>query len=240
MAFETINPAAPHHMSNNVSAWAGVKDLVERCIPEVDAGAMIRELKCQQEDADTDWMQRDLDRCNSNLIKFYHDRRQSQIQIGSSDPKYPRAEKFARLVFSCHVTSSIIETYFSKTKYIKNVHRASMRDSLSSATLHLQQLRQYVNDECMELVKNMGIDGKAAFRTFENNIERLREKYCEKRVAKPFFDDTLKEVRDYLGTVLDVVFSREEGCFLFHVRYDSDSDDEDYEQWEVSKYIVNV
>ena len=56
-----------------------------------------------------------------------------------------------------------------------------MRDRLSSVTFHLlQQLRKYVDDECVELVSNLRIDTEAALRTFENNFANLRSKYCSK------------------------------------------------------------
>jgi len=44
-------------------------------------------------------------------------------------------------------------------------------------------------------------------------------------------------VRNYEGTVKGVEFSSTEGCFLFEVEYDSDSDDEDLEHWELKKYL---
>ena len=40
----------------------------------------------------------------------------------------------------------------------------------------------------------------------------------------------------YKGRCTDVFYSRTEGQYLFHVVYDSDSDDEDYELWEIAKY----
>ena len=56
-----------------------------------------------------------------------------------------------------------------------------MRDRLSSVTFHLlQQLRKYVDDECVELVSNLGIDAEADLRTFENNLANIRSKYCSK------------------------------------------------------------
>ena len=46
------------------------------------------------------------------------------------------------------------------------------------------------------------------------------------------------EVRDFKGTVTSIEFSRAEGCHLFHVEYDSDSDDEDMELWEVKQFSL--
>ena len=53
-------------------------------------------------------------------------------------------------------------------------------------------------------------------------------------------DDDQGKVRPYLGTVTDVSYSRDDGCYLYHIDYDSDSDDEDMEQWELSTYITHV
>ena len=60
------------------------------------------------------------------------------------------------------------------------------------------------------------------------------------RVVKNFEDAVTKTVRAYTGTVNGVNWSKGDGCYLFHVVYDSDSDDEDLELWEVKKYECEV
>ena len=40
-------------------------------------------------------------------------------------------------------------------------------------------------------------------------------------------------MRPYRGRCTDTFFSREDGHYLCHVGYDSDSDSEDMEQWEI-------
>ena len=155
----------------------------------------------------------------------------------SKPQEYPLADEFARLIFSLHVASSIIETYFSKTKYIKNLHRASMRDSLATATLHVQQLRAYTNEDVLETVSTLGIDVNTALSTIEHDLDELRKKYVGKRIAKRFRDEARGVVRPYKGNCTDAFFSREDGHYLFHASYDSDSDSEDMEQWEIAKCI---
>ena len=151
---------------------------------------------------------------------------------------YPAANKFATLVFSLHVASAIIETFFSKTKYCKSIHRSTLSDDLASATLHLQQLRSYRDAEVLETASALTIDFKKALTQVENSLGDLRKKYVDRRVKKPFHDEDLDRVRDYHGSVVSVEFAATEGCYVFHVEYDSDSDDEDMEHWELREYII--
>ena len=60
------------------------------------------------------------------------------------------------------------------------------------------------------------------------------------RISKPFIDNNLPQpaVRNFKGTVTSVDYSRSEGCHLFHIEYDSDSDDEDLELWEVKQFSL--
>ena len=44
-------------------------------------------------------------------------------------------------------------------------------------------------------------------------------------------------MREYKGHVTSVEFVRDEGHHLFHVQYESDSDDEDMELWELKTYV---
>ena len=62
------------------------------------------------------------------------------------------------------------------------------------------------------------------------------DKYLHTRIIKPFYDDRAHEIRDYAGTVVSVDWSQTEGCYLFQIDYDSDSDDEEKEHWELKKY----
>ena len=169
-------------------------------------------------------------------MRYYHDRLAADKEEGKQ-PDHSFANMFAMLVFSLHVASSIIETYFSKTKYIKNQHRSRLADSLATATLHLQQLRAYHDVQVLEQSSQLCIDFQQALKRVENNLDDLRTKYCGKRVSKPFFDQEVNSVRDYGGDVVSVDWSAPEGCYLFQVEYDSDSDDEDMELWELKKYL---
>ena len=171
----------------------------------------------------------------SNLLKYYHDRYQTAVDNQQAH-KYPLADEFVRLVFSLHLTSSIIETYFSKTKYIKNLHRSRLRDSLSSMTLHLQQLRKLHNKYTLQNLDDYDIDLDSALTHLENDLNSLRDRYGGTRVLKPFLDDNTGTVRPYGGTVTEIHWSTQEGCYLFHIEYDSDSDDEDMEHWELKRY----
>ena len=236
MAMETINPCAPAHLSPK--SWDGVRELVRRCMTDVPVDDVVDQLKRQQEMA-ADWSLGEIKACTKNLLRYYHDRLAACKQHSRAQ-EYPLADQFARLIFSLHVASSVIETYFSKTKFIKRVHRASMRDELATATLHVQQLRAYMNDDVLETISNLGIDVNIALSTIEHDLEQLRKKYVGKSMAKNFKDETRGGVvRPYKGKCTDAFFSKEDGHYLFHVSYNSDSDSEDMEQWEISKCLVD-
>ena len=236
MAMETINPCAPHRLSPD--AWIGVKDLVKRCLGDnINADDVVDELQRQHEEAES-WCLTEVKACTANLLRYYHDRLQA-CKDNKQSSKYPLAEKFARLVFSLHLASAIIETYFSKTKYIKNLHRSTMRDSLSSATLHVQQLRPYMDEDVIEMIGDIDIDKVTALSCAEHDLHELREKYVNQVLTKRFQDDDAGGiVRPYKGTITDVYYDQQDGQHMFHVTYDSDSDDEDMEQWEVSTHIA--
>ena len=109
-----------------------------------------------------------------------------------------------------------------------------MRDELASATLHLQQLRSLVNVEGLQSSDSLVLDFIRAINHVENSLQDLQEKYLDTRIVRNFNEDGIE--RAYAGTINCVNWSRDEGCYLFHVSYDSDSDEEDLELWEVKKY----
>ena len=115
-----------------------------------------------------------------------------------------------------------------------------MRDGLASATLHIQQLRSYIDNEKLQPSDSLVLDFQRALDHLENSLEDLRSKYLNTRVLKNFEDEDTGEVRGYSGTVTSLDWSRAEGSYMFHVVYDSDSDEEDMDLWEVEKYKVDV
>ena len=78
------------------------------------------------------------------------------------------------------------------------------------------------------------MDFQRALDFVEYSLQDLQEKYMDTRVVKNFDDGG--NVRAYAGTINGVNWSKGDGCYLFHVVYDSDSDEEDLELWEVKKY----
>ena len=113
-----------------------------------------------------------------------------------------------------------------------------MWDDLSSVSLHVQQLRRYMNEDMFETVSSLGIDLDMELSTIDHDLKELQSKYVGKRVSKDFNDvDRGGDVRPYKDSCTDAFYSREDGHYLFHVSYDSDSDSEDIEQWEISKCL---
>ena len=155
-------------------------------------------------------------------------------------PCHRFANIFATLIFSLQFVSACIETYFSKTRYIKNINRSRLSDELASATLHVQQLRTLYNVEHLQSSDTLVLDFQSALNHVENSLKDLQEKYMDTRIVKNFEDVDTKTVRAYTGTIDRVDWSKGDGCYLFHVVYDSDSDDEDLELWEVKKYECDV
>ena len=236
LAMETVNPCSPWDVSPD--AWLGVLDLCDRVgMNNERAKAVVKELKAQHLTAGG-WCLAEVKACTYNLLKYYHDRLVVDKKL-SKLPDFPLANKFATLVFSLHIASSVIESYFSKTRYAKSLHRSKLDDTLASATLHLQQLRALRDNEVLETATALTIDFKQALTIVENSLEDLRRKYVDRRVSKPFFDNDLERVRDYEGKVVSVDFAHAEGCFLFQVQYDSDSDGEDLEHWELKRYVMD-
>ena len=154
-----------------------------------------------------------------------------------ANPAYPLANDFVTFVFSLYVVSAIIETYFSRTKYAKNIYRSKLSDDLTSATLHLQDLRDLHDIQILESSGDRTIDFCAAMTFIENGIKELRKKYLGSKVTKNFFDEDQQKLHNYSGEVTDVHFSREDGYYLFRTEYDSDSDVEEMELWELQKFI---
>ena len=87
----------------------------------------------------------------------------------------------------------------------------------------------------------MVLDFQRALDHLENSLDDLRSKYMNVRIIKNFFkDDNTGEVRGYSGRVTSSDWSREDGSYMFHVVYDSDSDEEDMELWDVEQYKVSI
>jgi len=113
-----------------------------------------------------------------------------------------------------------------------------LSDTVASATLHLQQLRNYIDVEQLQPSNSLVLDFQRALDYVENNLDDLRRKYIDCRIEKDFHDDNIDSVRGYKGTITSLQWSRDDGSYLFHVDYDSDSDTEDMELWEVKKYVI--
>ena len=166
LASETVSPCAPAEISP--SAWEGVEDLCKRAKLSADRiHQVIDELKLQH-DEQHEWDRADVRHCKSNLLCFYRDRLETDGGV-----RYGNANVFAQIVFSIHYVSSAIETFFSKTKYIKNKYRSSMTDELSSATLHLQQLKVLIDAEKLQPSDSLVIDFNRAIEYLESSLDQL-------------------------------------------------------------------
>ena len=133
MALELINPCCRADVSE--SAWQGVNDLMVRAEFTLDCRRkVISELKQQRRQASR-WPLAKIHHCTTNLLAFYGDRCPGE----NVESAFSHAEDYVRLVFSLHMASSTIETFFSKNKYIKSRNRMSMKDKTAANVLHLSQ-----------------------------------------------------------------------------------------------------
>ena len=122
-------------------------------------------------------------RIHNNLLLFYAERK------SAGPSKFPLCDEFAQLVFSIHVASAVVETYFSKTKYIKNKHRSKLNDQSASASLHLVESTPSAS-EILTNDRGSHINVSAAWETHEGDEDDMRMKYVGKRVRKNFEIDT--------------------------------------------------
>ena len=102
-------------------------------------------------------------------------------------------------------------------RYIKNTHRSRLRDELASATLHLQQLRKFIDVENLQSSDSLVLDYERALTHVQNTLEDIRNKYLDTRISRNFTIDG--EERVYAGTINHINWSRGDGCYLFHVSY---------------------
>ena len=86
---------------------------------------------------------------------------------GEGVVKFPNTEVFTSFVFSCHVVSSVVETYrhFSENNYVQNRCRSRMRMEVLSSTLHLQEAKRIEDVETVQ-------DDSSIVRHIEDNQQQ--------------------------------------------------------------------
>ena len=212
-------------------AWDGAKDLMYRAGWDAERiRQTVLELKRQRRSANR-WPMAQITAVCKNLLRFYKERLDD---VTNSIPLFPNANAFARLVFCLHVASAIIETFFSKTKYIKSKTRSSMKDENVANVLHLSQTPAPVDPEVLSN-NPVCIDVTAASSRVENDLISLREKYYNRRVMCVF--QVNDEDINVHGVVDRVFWCHELKTILFHVTY-VDSDSEELELWQIRTFII--
>ena len=235
MACELANPASPKHVSP--MAWDGVRDLMKRTgkFTQVEIDATVKNLSDQRKYYSRTSAAAE-HRMSENLLKFYHDR----FQSSNREHQFALCDEFFRLVSSLHVSSAVIESLFSKTKYIKQKHRSSLSDETVSATMHLRD----VPSPPVEVLTDRNPDPFCAIRLSRQTQDDYREKYVGKEIQKSFVDPDGDGVdtKLYRGVITDVVRGESKGVhkWLMHVEYESDSDEEDLEEYEIKRYMISI
>ena len=230
MGLELVSPCSPARIADE--AWDGVADLMDRAgwsQDKINKG--INELRVQRRRA-ARWSMPQIVECKRNLLHYFKQRSESYSLSDQYD--FVNADSFAQLVFCIHVASAIIETFFSKTKYIKSRSRMSMGDKTVADVLTLSQV------PALDDVENfppcaVSIDVTSASLRSENDLNVLRRKYIDRKVSRTFQveGDTVQ----YKGVIDRVFWEHETRKFLFHVSY-LDGDEEELELWQVRTFIM--
>lgn len=232
MGLELINPCAPHKISK--AAWEGLHDLMVRAgFDPAQRIEAVNGLKMQRRSA-ARWTMSEIKECNKNLLLFYKDlQRASPLQNSM-------LFELAQLIFSLHAASAIIETFFSKTAYIKSKTRKSMKDSTVAKVLHVSQTPEPKDVEKLP-ADPISIDVTSASLRTENDLDSLREKYLGRKLKKSFkVEDDVGhegELISYIGTIDQIYWEMELHKFLFLVIYE-DGDKEELELWQVRAFVT--
>ena len=236
MGLELINPCSPLRVARE--SWEGIDDLMRRAgFNEAKRRQACNGLKMQRLKAKR-WTLVEILECNRNLLRFYKDQllqdKAGITQLLQLKTKYPVVFELAQLVFSLHMASAIIETFFSKTSYIKSKNRKSMSDDTVSDVLHVSQT-PYPADVEKLLPNAISIDVTVASLRKETDIDELREKYVDRKVRREFTIDN--NIVQCSGVVSKVYWCTDLHKFLYLVTYE-DGDKEELELWQLRTFIT--
>ena len=227
MGLELINPCSSYEIS--AGAWEGITDLMVRVgWDQTQRNQAIKELKLQRRRSSR-WSLAQIKLCKANLLRFYKDRITDSVQR-----KYPVADLLACIVFSIHMASAIIETFFSKTSYIKSKTRKNLSDKRVSQVLHVSQTPPPVDVERLP-VNSISLDVTVAAKRQENDLDSLRNKYLDRKITREF--NVNNRFTQYKGVVDQVYWEPEMRKFIFHVTYD-DGDGEELELWQIRTFVT--
>ena len=229
MGLELASPVSAARVSPG--AWEGAKDLMRRAgfTPE-EVVQTVQQLQKQRRQA-ARWGAGEINQCKKNLLAFYRDRVIANLQKDNNT--FALADKYAQLVFSLHVASAIIETFFSKTKYIQSKARSRMKIDTVANVLHISQTPPPRNVEVLE-TSSISIDVTSAAKRSEIDLDELKNKYLNRSVQKEFKVDGVD--RMVKGIVTRIAWSNSYKKFLFHVVYEDD-DQEDMYLYELRMFL---
>ena len=206
MGLELINPCSSYEIS--AGAWEGINELMVRVgWDQTQRNQAIKELKLQRRRS-ARWSFAQIKLCKANLLRFYKDRITDSVQR-----KYPVVDLLACIVFSIHMASAIIETFFSKTSYIKSKTRKNLSDKRVGEVLHVSQTPPPVDIEWLP-ANAISLDVTVASKRKENDLDSLRTKYMGRRITREF--NVNHRFTQYKGVVYQVYW--ETGIRKFTIR----------------------
>ena len=217
-ALELIDPLGPElELYATPAVWDALKDLCRR--RDIDF------YKCQEQINDLRSQSKHLDKESKAMIKmdlaqYLRDRQQMYVmtQIETETPDY---DELCQAVFSIPLTSSFVESLFSKMAYNQSKIRSSLADATMSSILHLHDAT--LPDPNFKLPSAMMLK-VCVPRSLHDKLtmsKHIGDKVCA------LFDGVL-----FHGEVTEVIYHDVHAQYMYRVVY-QDGDKEDYWRHEL-------
>ena len=217
-ALELIDPLGPELEQHATPAvWDALKDLCRR--RDIDF------FLCKQQIIRLRPQARALDKESKAMIKTdlaqYLRDRQQILAMTQTETVTAEYDELCQAVFSIPLTSSFVESLFSKMAYNQSKIRTRLADTTMSSILHLHDAA--LADPNFQLPDAMTLKAMIP-RSLHDKL--VMSKHIDERVCA-FFDG----VR-FHGVVTKVVFHDVHAQYMYHVVYE-DGDEEDYWRHEL-------
>ena len=199
--------------------WDALKDLCRR--RGIDFNAVQHDIThtIRPSASDLDVHSREFIR--SDLCGYLRDRHDGFVAVLRPSPT-PEYDKMCYAVFSIPLTSSFIESLFSKMAYNQSKIRPNLADTTMTSILHVQDATLQSPQACLTEEVSLNVYSPRSFRD-----KMLMEKSIGTAVCEVFADE-----KRYHGEVTKVIFHDIHAQYMYHVRF-SDGDEQDYWRHEL-------
>ena len=212
-ALELIDPLGPDIARHTTPAvWDALRDLCQRRGVDFDlAQSDIINMRAVAPDFDKDTKSH----IQTHLCGYFADRLAAFVSTGVETPT-PEYDKLCSAVFGIPLTSSFIESLFSKMAYNQSKIRNSLADSTMSSILHIHDT--VLPDPQQPLPKDLKLKVHAP----RSVMQKLR---MEARVGE-IVCDVFPDKKRYHGRVTEVRFHELHAVYMYHVVWE-DNDEQD-------------